>query len=79
MEHSSKELPFLDILIKNINSQIIRDIYHKPADAQQYLHFKSQHPKNRIKSIPYTLAHRMHTIITDKNIKKLTLKNYTQP
>ena len=78
MEHSSKELPFLDIFIKNVNAQIITDIYHKPTDSQQYLHFKSHHPKNFIKSIPYTLAHRIYTIITDKNLKKLTLKNSTK-
>ena len=41
MEHSSKELPFLDILIKkNVNGLIITDIYHKPTDTQQYLHYK---------------------------------------
>ena len=33
MEHSSKELPFLDILIKNVNGEIITDIYHKPTDT----------------------------------------------
>ena len=44
MEQSSKELPFLDILIKNVYGQIL-DIYHKPKDTQQYLHFKSHHPK----------------------------------
>ena len=70
MEHSSKELPFLDSLIKNINGQIITDIYHKPTDPQQYLHFKSHHPKNCIKSIPYSLARRIHTMIMDKNLKK---------
>ena len=56
MEHSSKELPFLDILIKNENGQIITDIYLKPTDTQQYLHFKSHHTKSCIKSIPYTLT-----------------------
>ena len=34
MERSFKELPFLDILIKNQNSQIIKDIYHKSTDTQ---------------------------------------------
>ena len=72
MEHSSKELPFLDILIKNVNGQIITDTYHKPTDIQQNLHFKSHHPKNCIKSIPCTLACRIHTIITDKNKTKKT-------
>ena len=34
-EHSSKELPFLDILIKYINGQIFTDINHKPTNIQQ--------------------------------------------
>ena len=71
MEDSSKELPFLDILIKNVNGQIITEISHKLTDTHQYLHFKSHHPKNCIKSIPYTLAYRIHTIITDKKLKKI--------
>ena len=50
---------------KNVNGQIITDINHKPTDTQQYLHLKSYHPKNCIKSIPYTLARRIHIIITD--------------
>ena len=33
IEHSSKELPFLDILIKNVNDHILTDIYHKPTDT----------------------------------------------
>ena len=44
-EHSLKELPFLDILVKNVNDKIITDIYHIPTDTQQYLHFKSHPPK----------------------------------
>ena len=74
MEHSSWEIPFLDILIKNVNGQIISDIYQTPTDNQQYFHFKSQRSKNCIKSIPYTLARRIHTIIADKNLTKTHLK-----
>ena len=36
---------FLDILIKNVNGQIITDIYHKSTDTQQYIHFRSPPPK----------------------------------
>ena len=36
MEHSFKELPFLDILIKNQNDLINTVIYQKPTDTQQY-------------------------------------------
>ena len=66
MDHNSTELPLLDILIKNLNGKIITDIYHKPTDTQQYLHFKSHYPENSINSTPYTLTRRIHTIITDK-------------
>ena len=40
---------------------------------------KGHQPKKYILSILYTLARRIHTLITFKNLKKLTLKNYTQP
>ncbi len=35
MEHSFEGLPFLDILIKNENGQIIPDIYHQLTYTQQ--------------------------------------------
>ena len=74
LEYSLQGLPFLDILVKNLNGKIITDIYHKPTDTQQYLRFRSHYPKNCIKSIPYTLAHRIQTIITNKNLKNPRLK-----
>ena len=54
MEHSFRNLPFLDILIKNQNGQIIVNIYHKITDTEQYLQFNSHRPKNWIEYIPYT-------------------------
>ena len=74
MERISKELSFLESLIKNENGQIITDIYHKLTDIQQYLHFNSYHSKNWIKSIPYTLARRIGTIVTKENLRKIRLK-----
>ena len=47
MEHSLKEFPFLDILIKKANGKIITDIYYKPTDTQQYLHFRSHPPQKK--------------------------------
>ena len=67
-------MPFLDILIKNENDEIITDIYHKPTDTQQYLHFNSNHPQNCLKSIPYILARSICTIITKKKLRKIRLK-----
>ena len=77
MEHSLKELPFLDILIKNVNSesQISTTNQQTPNNTSTS---KATPTKNCIKSIPYTLARRVYKIITDKNLRKYALKNYTQ-
>lgn len=79
MEHNTTEIPFLDILVrKHGNGKITTDIYRKPTDTQQYLHFKSHHPKNCIKSIPYSLARRICTIVSDKGLLKIRLEELRQ-
>ena len=70
MEHSSKELPFLDILIKNVNGQIIIDLYHKPTIPPLQ---KSPPQKNCIKSILYTLARRIYIIKVKVKVKLATI------
>ena len=41
MEYSFEDVPFLNMLIKNENDQIITHISHEPTDTQNCLHFKS--------------------------------------
>ena len=88
MEQNHKEIPFLDILIKNENGKITTDIYRKPTDSQRYLHFMSHHPKNCKKSIPFILARRVCTIVSDTVLRNerlkelhdtLTLRGYPTP
>ena len=74
MEYGIKKQLFLDIRIKNENDEITTDIKHKAIDTQQYLHFNSHHPQNCVKSIPYSLASRICTIVTNKNLRKTCLK-----
>ena len=73
VETSKKEIPFLDILIIKNGCKIITDIYRKPTDTQQYLHFKSHHPKTCRTSIPYTLARRICTIIVPSALRNIRL------
>ena len=73
MECSKKEIPFLDILIQINGQKVSTDIYRKPTDTQQYLHFKSQHPKTCLKSIPYNLARRICTIVSDSELQNIRL------
>ena len=80
-KHSSKELSFLDILIKTEIAKSSQISITNQQTPKQYLHFKSHLAKNYIKSNPYTLARRIHTIITDKKRpppKKNALKNCPQ-
>ena len=75
MEHSFKELPFLDILIKNQNAQIITDIYHKPTDTQQYNLLKSHHPQKLHKIHPLHLNKQiMHHSHKQKNLQQTHLE-----
>ena len=74
IERSKSEIPFLDILVKNVSGNIVTDMYHKPTDTKQYLHFKSCHPRAMKMNIPYSLARRVCTIVSDTNLRTLRLQ-----
>ena len=42
---NEQEIPFLDTVIyRGINNYILTNLYYKPTDNKQYLHFNSAHP-----------------------------------
>ena len=57
-----KEIPFIDVLVKNQNGKIETDIFYKETDSRQYLLFYSCHPRHTKVNIPYNLARRIRTI-----------------
>jgi ribosomal protein S27E len=71
---SDEKLPFLDVMIIKQNTCIQTDIYYKPTDSKLYLNFNSCHPKHSKTNIPFTLAKRICTVVSDKVIlnKRLT-------
>ena len=74
MEYSSTSLPFLDVLIKKSGTIVSTDIFYKPTDSKQYLNFKSCHPKHTKTNIPYNLARRICTIVSDEQIRDKKLR-----
>ena len=70
IEQSDEKLPFLDVLLLKYGNRIITDIYFKETDSKQYLNFHSCHPKHTKTSIPYNLARRICTIVSDKNTQQ---------
>ena len=59
---------YLDVLVKNRDGKIETDIYYKDTNSKQYLLFYSCHPRRTKKNIPYNLAHRLRTIVSEEQI-----------
>ena len=61
---------FLDVVIKIKNGRLNTDLYSKPVDNHQYLHYSSCHPKHIKKSIIYSLTLRLRRICSEgKDLK----------
>jgi hypothetical protein len=67
-EFSDNILPFLDVLVKIEKYNISTDIYAKPTDSHNYLDFFSSHAKHTKLNIPFNLASRLITIVSDNDI-----------
>lgn len=78
IEKSEKQLPFLDILLVKTGTQLKTDIYFKVTDTKQYLNFYSCHPRHTKKSIPYNLARRVCTIVSDEKLRDRRLSELFQ-
>ena len=74
MELNDNKLPFLDILITKSGKKIWMNIYSKPTDSKRYVPYLSNHPKPCLKNIPFCLARRICTIVENKNVRYMKLK-----
>ena len=53
--------------MKKEGFKIENDIHYKPTDSKQYLLFNSCHPKHTRTSIPYLLARRIRSMVTNED------------
>ena len=67
------EIAFLDIMVTLQNNQVSTDIFYKPTDTHQYLHFRSCHPRHIKINLPYCMARRVCTIVDDETTKQQRL------
>ena len=49
------------------------DIFNKSTDTHQYLNFGSSHPRHVKRSIPYNLARRIFTVVSDEETRNQRL------
>lgn len=71
MEFHKTQLPFLDVLVKKVDTSIETDIYYKPTDSKMYLPFQSCHPKHTKVSLPFSLARRIRCIVSEQRNTEL--------
>ena len=78
-EASKNCIPFLDLKVKLIDGKLETDLYMKPADCHQYLHYLSSHPKHTKRSIIYSQTLRVNRLCSlekDFNYHKLNMKEW---
>ena len=51
---SSTHIPFLDVMVRLLGSSLHTDLYSKPTDTINYLHWSSCHLQHTKRSIPYS-------------------------
>ena len=59
-------VPFLDIMVTLLDNFILTDLFSKPTDTFNYLHWSSCHPQHTRRSIPYSLAYRLVRICSSE-------------
>ena len=61
-------MPYLNVLVYKTPNEFKSDMYHKPTDNRDYLHFDSCHPHHTKTNTPFTLAKTICTIVDDPEI-----------
>ena len=69
-----ERINFLDIsIILDENGVISTDIYYKPTNSHDYLHYDSFHPKHTLENIPYCLAKGIIVFVSDSEVMEYRL------
>ena len=66
-EKSKDNINFLDVAIKIKEGKLITDLYCKPTDGHQYLHYDSCHADHIKRSIIFSQTLRLKRICSEKN------------
>ena len=73
LDQNGSTVTFLDVKVYTVDSKISTDIFYKKTDSRQYLDYKSCHPRHIKNNIPYNLARRICTIVSDDQRLKIRL------
>ena len=57
---------FLGITVYKAEGAVETDIYYKKTETQKYLNYHSHHPQHVRNNVPFNLAGRVRTIVSDE-------------
>lgn len=66
-QYSAEAINFLDVTVSVKDARLTTNLYRKPTDRHQYLHFESSHVKHNKTSIPYSQAVRFKRICSQES------------
>ena len=64
-DYSTKQVNFLDLIVSTQNNEFVTDLYCKPTDCHQFLHYDSCHPTHTKSSIIYSQGLRIRRLCSD--------------
>ena len=67
IQFSNVEQSFLDVLVQSKEERVETNICYKDTDSKQYLLFYSCHPRHTKFNVPYNLARRIRTIVSEEH------------
>ena len=74
-ERSQQEINFLDVTVQLSNNKFVTDLYCKPTDCHQYLHYNSCHPEHMKKSSVYSQGLRIKRLCSEDTALSNHLKD----
>ena len=69
-EKSKSSVNFLDVSVSIVDNKLETDLFCKPTDCDQFLHFNSAHPFRNKKSIVYSQGLRIKRLYSSQNTLK---------
>jgi hypothetical protein len=73
-DQTGDSVSFLDVRVsKTCNNRVITDVFYKETDTKQYLNYYSNHPRYIKNNIPYNLARRICTIVSEDDLRNQRL------
>uniref|UniRef100_K7G6Y6 Reverse transcriptase domain-containing protein n=1 Tax=Pelodiscus sinensis TaxID=13735 RepID=K7G6Y6_PELSI len=78
LDHSTREIHFLDTTVQINNGKLDTTLYRKPTDSYSYLHASSSHPEHTTRSIVYSQALRYNRICSNPTDRDQKLQDLYQ-